>query len=311
MPKKGSKRAPSQKQLRVFEAAARHLSFKKASDELCVSPPAVSHQIRVLEDYLETKLFLRLNRRLLLTKEGEEYFAVVQNSLEKIEQATNKLFLNKAKDTLCINTIPLIANLLLMPHLRDLQNLMPNVGISVESQQENIDFDSEDADVAIRFQVNNEEKLMYEPLFPVHIAPICGTDFLAQLEPEQLQTFEDITLIRLTADRYSWPLWLKQWQVDIDIDTHSQITVNSFQAALEGARNGLGLMMGYFPPTQVLTKNGAFALPFAQQYSSLGQVYLVYRIRDQKSPLIQSFSRWLKGIIAEKYSDNIFLSDPS
>lgn len=311
MAKKGKKHIPSQKQLRVFEAAARHLSFKKAADELCVSPPAVSHQIRVLEDYLETKLFLRLNRRLLLTKEGQEYFSVVQSSLEDIELATNRLFLDKAKETFCINTIPLIANLLLMPQLRDLQKLMPNVNISVESQQENIDFDSEDADVAIRFQVNNEEKLMYEPLFPVHITPICGTKFLAQLEPEQLKTLKDVTLIRLTADRYSWPLWLKQWQIDIDIDQHSQINVNSFQAALEGARNGLGLMMGYFPPTQVLIKDGAFSAPFAEQYSSLGQVYLVYRIKDQQSPLIQCFSQWLKNLIAAKFSDNIFLSDPS
>ena len=302
-----SKRVPSQNLLRVFAAAARHLSFKLAAEELCVSPPAVSHQIRTLENYLETKLFVRLNRSLELTKEGEEYFSTVQASLAQIEQATNKLFFKNTTDTLNINAIPLVANLMIMPHLRYLQEQIPKVEIHIESQMETISFDSEDVDLAVRFQKGNETHLDYEPLFPVHVTPICSPEFLSQVQPEQLKSLKGFTLIRLTEDLNSWPLWMRQWHVDAQ--DHHYITLNSYQSAIEGARNGLGMMMAYFPPTQMLTKPGVFVTPFANQFSPLGQVFLVYRTKDRQNPLIQKFSEWFKELIANEWSDNFFLPE--
>ena len=302
-----TKRMPSQNLLRVFAAAARHLSFKKAAEELCVSPPAVSHQVRKLEDYLETKLFIRMNRSLSLTKEGEEYFLTVQASLTQIEQATNKLFFKNATDTLNINAIPLVANLMIMPHLRSLKEQIPKVEFQIESQMETINFDSEDVDLAIRFQKGNETHLVYEPLFPVHVTPVCSPDFLTQLAPEQLNSLQGFTLIRLTEDLNSWPLWMKQWNVDTD--DHHYVTLNSYQSAIEGARNGLGMMIAYFPPTQILLKQGGFVAPFSDRFSPLGQVFLVYRAKDRQNPLIQKFSEWFKELIAQEWSDNFFLSE--
>ena len=248
-----------------------------------------------------------MNRSLELTKEGEEYFLTVQASLAQIEQATNKLFFNNTTDSLNINAIPLVANLMIMPHLRGLQGQIPKVEIHIESQMETIDFDSEDVDVAIRFQKGNEIHLVYEPLFPVHVTPICSPDFISQLQPCQLESLQGFTLIRLTEDLNSWPLWMKQWRVDTH--NHRYVTLNSYQSAIEGARSGLGMMLAYFPPTQVLTKSGVFVMPFANQYSPLGQVFLVYRTKDRQSPLIQKFSEWFKALIITDFSDNFFLPE--
>lgn len=98
-----SKRLPPLNALRVFDAAARHLSFTKAAEELFVTQAAVSHQMKSLEDFLRLKLFRRRNRSLLLTEEGQSYYLDIKEIFSSINEATRKLQARSAKGALTVS----------------------------------------------------------------------------------------------------------------------------------------------------------------------------------------------------------------
>lgn len=104
-----SKRLPPLNALRVFDAAARHLSFTRAADELFVTQAAVSHQIKSLEDFLGLKLFRRRNRSLLLTEEGQSYFQDIKEIFSQLTEATRKLQARSAKGALTVSLLPSFA----------------------------------------------------------------------------------------------------------------------------------------------------------------------------------------------------------
>ncbi|ONG13865.1 transcriptional regulator [Klebsiella pneumoniae] len=112
-----SKRLPPLNALRVFDAAARHLSFTRAADELFVTQAAVSHQIKSLEDFLGLKLFRRRNRSLLLTEEGQSYFQDIKEIFSQLTEATRKLQARSAKGALTVSLLPSFAIQWLVPRL--------------------------------------------------------------------------------------------------------------------------------------------------------------------------------------------------
>ena len=112
-----SKRLPPLNALRVFDAAARHLSFTRAADELFVTQAAVSHQIKSLEDFLGLKLFRRRNRSLLLTEEGQSYFQDIKEIFSQLTEATRKLQARSAKGALTVSLLPSFAIQWMVPRL--------------------------------------------------------------------------------------------------------------------------------------------------------------------------------------------------
>lgn len=104
-----SRRLPPLNSLRVFEAAARHLSFTRAAEELFVTQAAVSHQIKALEEFLSLKLFRRRNRSLLLTEEGQSYFLDIKDIFTSIAEATDKVLERSEKGALTISLPPSFA----------------------------------------------------------------------------------------------------------------------------------------------------------------------------------------------------------
>lgn len=128
-----SKRLPPLNALRVFDAAARHLSFTRAAEELFVTQAAVSHQIKSLEDFLGLKLFRRRNRSLLLTEEGQSYFLDIKEIFSQLTEATRKLQARSAKGALTVSLLPSFAIHWLVPRLSSFNSAYP--GIDVESRR--------------------------------------------------------------------------------------------------------------------------------------------------------------------------------
>lgn len=120
-----SKRLPPLNALRVFDAAARHLSFTRAADELFVTQAAVSHQIKSLEDFLGLKLFRRRNRSLLLTEEGQSYFQDIKEIFSQLTEATRKLQARSAKGALTVSLLPSFAIQWLVPRLSSFNSAYP------------------------------------------------------------------------------------------------------------------------------------------------------------------------------------------
>ncbi len=126
-----SKRLPPLNALRVFDAAARHLSFTRAADELFVTQAAVSHQIKSLEDFLGLKLFRRRNRSLLLTEEGQSYFQDIKEIFSQLTEATRKLQARSAKGALTVSLLPSFAIQWLVPRLSSFNSTYPGIDVRI------------------------------------------------------------------------------------------------------------------------------------------------------------------------------------
>jgi LysR family glycine cleavage system transcriptional activator len=298
-------RLPSLNVLIVFEAAARHLSFKHAADELCLSPPAISHQIKVLETHLNKRLFKRLNRALELTHAGQIYYEDIRGALAELHQATDRMMGDDEKTIFQINSIPFITNTLLIPHIQPFRDNNPNLRISIKSQTQRTDFTFGATDVAIRHQKGDEPNLHYELLSPVFIAPICSPDYLKTRPSLQLN---DLKIIRLESDQYSWPYWINKWNKGRLPE--EELCLDNYQAVLEAVKQGVGLAMGYFPSLIPMLEQGDIVLPFDKQISEFDHLYLVYSETNKQSSTILSFQLWIKQLIHQLLSDKNILFEP-
>jgi LysR family glycine cleavage system transcriptional activator len=144
-----SKRLPPLNSLRVFDAAARHLSFTKAAEELFVTQAAVSHQIKSLEDFLGLKLFRRRNRSLLLTEEGQSYYLDIKEIFSSLNEATRKLQARSAKGALTVSLPPSFAIQWLVPRLSGFNSAYPGIDVRIQAVDREEDKLADDVDVAI------------------------------------------------------------------------------------------------------------------------------------------------------------------
>lgn len=119
--------------LRVFDAAARHLSFTKAAEELYVTQAAISHQIKGLENFLGLKLFRRRNRSLLLTKEGQSYYLDIKEIFSSLREATRKLQALSAKGALTVSLLPSFAIQWLVPRLSSFNHAYPDIDVRIHA----------------------------------------------------------------------------------------------------------------------------------------------------------------------------------
>ena len=128
-----ARRLPPLNALKAFETAARHLSFTKAAEEMYVTQAAISHQIKALEDHLGLKLFMRKNRSLLLTEEGQSYFLDIKEIFLQLHESTEKLLARGAKGSLTVSLQPSFAIQWLVPRLNLFSELHPDIDVRIKA----------------------------------------------------------------------------------------------------------------------------------------------------------------------------------
>ncbi|EGC3417737.1 transcriptional regulator GcvA, partial [Salmonella enterica] len=185
-----SKRLPPLNALRVFDAAARHLSFTRAAEELFVTQAAVSHQIKSLEDFLGLKLFRRRNRSLLLTEEGQSYFLDIKEIFSQLTEATRKLQARSAKGALTVSLPPSFAIQWLVPRLSSFNSAYPGIDVRIQAVDRQEDKLADDVDVAIFYGRGNWPGLRVEKLYAEYLLPVCSPLLLTGEKP--LKTPEDL-----------------------------------------------------------------------------------------------------------------------
>ncbi|MGH7005145.1 MAG: LysR family transcriptional regulator, partial [Alphaproteobacteria bacterium] len=170
---------PSLNLFRVFDAAARHRSFRLAASELCVTPSAVSQQIRQLEDFLEFRLFRRLPQQVELTREGMALAEVVKECLAMLLQGCNRLVDPSMPTVICLNSSSSLASRWLLPRLRDFMGLYPHIKITLIASNDPIDFKRQDMDMAIRWGDGSwHPEVRAEALASDYHFPVCSPDYL-------------------------------------------------------------------------------------------------------------------------------------
>lgn len=209
------KSPPPLSALRTFEAAARLGTFARAAAELHVTPAAVSHQIRGLEQFLGVKLFRRTGGKLVLTEDAAAAAVGLRDGFQQIADAVGHLRGKRRAGRLTINATPAFATRWLVPRLRKFQKAHPDIELRLLASPNAIDFEHEDVDVAVRLGRGGFDGVDSAELFPEYVAPVGSIGFLRQ---HRLRRPSDVLKVPLLHDdsmrragrAYGWADWLRE-----------------------------------------------------------------------------------------------------
>jgi LysR family glycine cleavage system transcriptional activator len=199
------RRLPSLSALRAFEAAARHGSFKQAADELAVSPTAISHQIRSLEQYTGVALFARQVRKVVLTDAGAELYPVLRDGFNAFETALQRLEKPQARRRVVISATNAFMARWLAPRVAHFRRTYPDIDLELHASDQAVDLGSDAADIAIRYGRGPYPGMHAEPLFADRFAPVSSP----QLGALTLADLDRISLIdfKWSHDHPLNPTW--------------------------------------------------------------------------------------------------------
>ncbi|MBT5494785.1 MAG: transcriptional regulator GcvA [Alphaproteobacteria bacterium] len=286
-------RLPPLNALRAFEAAARHLSFTQAAAELFVTQAAISHQIKTLEEWLGLKLFRRMNRRLLLTDEGQAYMAPIRDALSSIAAATDRLKRSETEGLLTVSAMTSFAATWLLPRLGQFSRLHPEIDIRVDVRDDLTDFSRDGVDVALRYGTGDYPDLASKWFLAEEAFPVCSPK-LVEEGPHPLRTPEDLkhhTLIHDFTERL-WDRWLELAGVS-GVDTDHGPSFNLLNLAIDAAIAGGGVALGRSAIVQGALDDGRLVKPFDLMMPSANSYFFVCPQEIAERPKIVAFRDWI------------------
>lgn len=287
------RRLPPLNALRAFEAAARHGSFNKAAEELCVTPSAVSHQLKSLEEFLGQKLFRREKRQVYLTGAGERYLGSVQLALDEVESATRRLMTATNTSAVNISVAPFFLTRWLVPRITHFQQKHPDVELRFSSTMGYIDFEHSDTDMAVYYGRGKWDDVESFLLRNIVQTPVCSPDFLEG--PDALKEPADIvkhTLIYITGRRHEWNNALRQVGLSQSAATHT-MSFSSTSLAVSAAIEGIGIALADRVLVQREIETGKLVAPFDLSFDTQNGFYLVYKKNRALTQGMQAFRDWI------------------
>ena len=288
-----SKRLPPLNALRVFDAAARHLSFTKAAEELFVTQAAVSHQIKSLEEFLGLKLFRRRNRSLLLTEEGQSYYLDIKEIFTALNDATRKLQARSAKGALTVSLLPSFAIQWLVPRLTSFNADYPGIDVRIQA----VDRDEEmkladDVDVAIFYGRGNWPGLRVEKLYAEYLLPVCSPLLLTGDRPlTSPAALSQHTLLH-DASRRDWQAYTRQLGLNA-INVQQGPIFSHSAMVLQAAIHGQGIALANNVMAQTEIEAGRLVCPFNDVLVSKNAFYLVCHDSQAELGKIAAFRQWI------------------
>ncbi len=286
---------PSLSCLLAFEASARHHSFTRAADELCVTQGAISKLIKALEDELGTLLFVREGKRLTLTPAADAYLRRIQPLLHKLEAASVELKAGgRSSGRFNLAVLPSIAARWLMPRYSDFSARHPDVILNLTTHLSPFNFHIEDIDAAIHFGAKASwSGAEMEFLLQDAVVPICSPDFLRRYGPfDEPRRLLDYTLVHLASRMDSWNFWLGSLGVEMGhtppgpVFEHYLMIVQVVTASL-----GIGLAPYFLVADDI--EQGRLAVPYRHLASEDLAYYLVYPGEKKDYPPLRAFRGWL------------------
>ena len=284
--------------LRAFEAAARHLSFKLAAKELNVTPAAVSHQVKALEDLLGAPLFHRLTRALRLTEAGQAALPALTEGFDKLAEGAKRMRAYSDSGVLTISVSPSFGSMWLVPRLDRFRRRHPDIEIRIDGTDRLVDVTGGEVDVALRYGPGNYKGVQVDFLFNQLNTPVCSPALLegdnALLRPEDLRHRTLLHIEWKDADA-SWRMWLMAAGLhDIEPTRGPHFTQESMavQAALDG--QGVALIGDRLVADHLAA--GRLVCPFHPDLKTpLKFSYYLLSARNGPTRKVAAFRDWLLG----------------
>ncbi len=302
---------PSLNAVRAFEAAARRGNFKQAADELNVTPSAISHQVRGLEEHFGTRLFHREGRRVRLTRGAEDFLRSVTQALDQISAASQRMMRRPQGSLLNIAVAPTFANGWLVPRMSLFQAEHPELEIRISTATRMTDFTGTDLDLAIAYspgEIPAEVSAVW--LMAEHCVPVCSPSYAREHGP--LERPEDVagcTLLHALPRMGQWRNWLKVAGVE-DVDGERGPKFQSTPLALEAAESGLGIAIANREFVEERVRRGRLVTPLRIEVPSESGYYLLCPRRYQREPKVVAFRDWLLSTLAEPMAPPAQPDDP-
>ncbi|MGE4217862.1 MAG: transcriptional regulator GcvA [Alphaproteobacteria bacterium] len=295
-------RLPSLRALKAFETAARHGSFITAADELCVTPSAISHQVRQLEAWLGTALFRRTNRGIELTPDGQGLLPGLTDGFDRIA-GTLAAFRDRHRHRrITVSVFPSIAMRWLLPHLHEFYAANPDVEVRIATTDWHADFARDDIDCAFRFGEGDWPGLEAVRLYAERLVPVCAPGLETLDKP--LATAADLASYRLLHARVrpdDWALWLAQAGLP-DLVPAGNLTFETRHFATQAAVERLGVALADEVLVADDLRAGRLVIPFPEPLSTPGAYYFVCEPSRRAEPALSAFREWVVARIRQGVS---------
>ncbi|HMR30392.1 MAG TPA: transcriptional regulator GcvA [Geminicoccaceae bacterium] len=291
-------RLPPLNALRAFEAAARHLSFVKAAEELHVTPAAISHQVKGLEEQLGVALFTRLPRGLVLGDAGRAMLPELARGFDHFARAVRGAVAGDVAGELRITMIPSFAQLWLLPRLQRFIAAYPDVRLTMQGSAELVDLARSDIDLGIRYGGGHYPGLWSRLLFTEETFPVCAPALLDG--PPPLRRPADLRHHRLLSDwditsGEAWLTWAA-WAGHLgqpDLRADDGLRLSDSMMLMEAAVSGLGVAIGRTSLAAGHLAAGRLVRPFAITKPADYAYYVVAPEGSETRPRIRAFVDWL------------------
>ncbi|GEM79806.1 LysR substrate-binding domain-containing protein [Vibrio superstes] len=292
--KQSQRRIPPFKALRAFESAARHGSFSLAAEELNVTRAAVSQQIKLLEQYLDSKLFERAGIKLKLTEQALDYLPLLTDTLDNLAFGTNHLFGQKKRETLKIRVAQSFCHMWLLPRLADFHRNYPNIALEFYSTTNLYPSNNNTVDLEIVNGYGNWNATEYETLgrkeeWSVVASPQFLNEHDFALDIEAIALFPKIETLGYNE---GWKTWFALHDSSL-IYSAPMMQFDSTQLSVEAAIQGLGMLIAKSVLVDDALKQGTLKLAHPRTMPSQSQHYLIKNITHHNAKKINTFREWL------------------
>lgn len=286
---------PPLKPLRGFEAATRHQSIRDAAEELCVTPPAINHQIQAIEDMLGVRLFAQDGRHIASTEEGRLFYPYVRAAFEQLVAGVEAVRRHNEERPLRVQTYVTASIRWLAPRVPRFLADHPGIALSLTTCAVDWSFDESAADLGLVYcpEPPDPARFHWVPLFPYTLQPVCSPDLLASVGG----TVDAAALMRLPlvanyTEEHNWARWFAAAGVDF-APTTPYLMVDTLAVALEMALAGRGVALTGGPFADAELADGRLVRPVPLSVPCPGSWGLICRQSMKDVPAVRAMTEWL------------------
>ncbi len=292
--------------LHCFICVGKHLSFRKAAEELHITPSAVSYRIKQLEKQVGVALFHRFSRRIAFTSEGKSLYATLSPPLNEIKEGIRHICTQEMTGNLVLSCTPSFAANWLVPRLGGFAAACPGIDIHLRCRSDLVDFETENVDIAIYYGEGHHPELRVAALMPEYLTPVCSPAYADKYGLwESVAGLNDCVLLHDSspwpnAQYFSeWSIWA-DWAGFPDLRTQRGCSFDRSELAADCARQGLGTAIGRIRLVGDLLKEGSLVAPFMPLCPSPHGYYLVCTHERAENPRLLYFFRWIEQEVARE-----------
>jgi DNA-binding transcriptional LysR family regulator len=287
-----------------FEAAARHLSFTRAGEELFLTQSAVSRQIKELEEQLGVPLFQRRHRALALTPEGQQFYAAAAQVLVTMRAATDRLRSRTGRRAIALTTTHSFAALWLIPRLAGFTRAHPEADVRITADTRVQDLERDGLDIAIRHGPPSLAGPNAIRLFGERVFPVCSPKLLARKQLKKPEDLKNHVLLQYDDPdgRHPWLHWKTWLEVAgiADLRAAGTLSFSGYEQIIPAAVAGHGVALGRTPLVRDLLASKELVAPFKSSADPARAYFAIVSKRAAGRPEVAAFVDWLKEAAAKE-----------